>query len=65
MRLPAIPWLRQTGIMVLPITSVVRFDASGVDPAAEGRHLAPVTCWPLDGTLSGPLRYVVHAEMMD
>jgi sortase A len=44
-------------------TSVVRFDASGIDPTAEGLRLALVTCWPLNGTLSGPLRYVVHAEM--
>jgi sortase A len=43
-------------------TSVVRFDASGIDPAAEGRRLALVTCWPLNAKLSGPLRYVVHAE---
>jgi sortase A len=46
-------------------TSVVRFDASGLDPSAEGRRLALVTCWPLDGKFSGPLRYVVHAELMD
>jgi sortase A len=45
-------------------TSVVRFDASGLDPSAEGRRLALVTCWPLDGKFSGPLRYVVHAELM-
>ena len=43
-------------------TSVVRWDASGLDPEAAGRRLALVTCWPLDATLSGPLRYVVHAE---
>jgi sortase A len=46
-------------------TSVVRWDASGIDPHADGRRLALVTCWPLDGKLSGPLRYVVHAELMD
>jgi len=46
-------------------TSIVRFDASGIDPAAAGRRLALVTCWPLDGKLSGPLRYVVHAETID
>lgn len=44
-------------------TSIVRWDASGIDPAADGRRLALVTCWPLDGKFSGPLRYVVHAEM--
>ena len=46
-------------------TSVVRWDASGIDPHAGGRRLALVTCWPLDSTFSGPLRYVVHAELMD
>jgi sortase A len=46
-------------------TSVVRWDASGIDPHADGRGLALVTCWPLDGTFSGPLRYVVHAQLMD
>jgi sortase A len=46
-------------------TSVVRWDASGIDPHADGRWLALATCWPLDGTFSGPLRYVVHAELMD
>jgi sortase A len=46
-------------------TSIVRWDASGIDPAAEGRQLALVTCWPLNGKFSGPLRYVVHAEIAD
>ena len=46
-------------------TSVVRWDASGIDPDADGRRLALVTCWPLDGKFSGPLRYVVHAEMVE
>jgi sortase A len=45
-------------------TSVVRWDASGVDPHAPGRHLVLVTCWPLDGTFSGPLRYLVHADLI-
>jgi len=45
-------------------TSVVRFDASGIDPGADGRRLALVTCWPLGAKFSGPLRYVVHAELI-
>jgi sortase A len=44
-------------------TSVVRFDASGIDPAAEGRKLVLATCWPLDAKMSGPMRYLVHAEL--
>jgi sortase A len=50
---------RVTGI------SVVRWDASGIDPYAEGRHLVLATCWPLDGKFAGPLRYLVHAERID
>ena len=45
-------------------TSVVPWDRSGIDPLAPGRHLALATCWPLEARLSGPLRYVVHAEMI-
>ena len=46
-------------------TSVAPWDASGIDPAADGRQLVLATCWPLDGTVSGPLRYLVHAELAD
>ena len=45
--------------------SVARWDASGIDPDADGRHLVLATCWPLDAKLSGPLRYLVHAELVD
>jgi sortase A len=45
--------------------SVVRFDRSGIDPRATGRHLVLATCWPLNARAQGPLRYVVHAEMVD
>jgi sortase A len=44
---------------------VVRADASGLDPADEGptgARLALVTCYPFDGVLRGPLRYVVVAD---
>jgi sortase A len=44
-------------------SEVVRFDKSGIDAKAPGRHLALATCWPLDGSWRGPLRYVVHAEL--
>jgi sortase A len=46
-------------------TSVVRWDASGIEPHAAGRRLALVTCWPFDAKFLGPLRYVVHAELVD
>jgi sortase A len=44
---------------------VVRFDRSGIDPYASGRRLVLTTCWPLNARTQGPLRYVVHAEMME
>jgi sortase A len=45
-------------------TQVVRWDESRIDPAAPGRHLALVTCWPLDSALPGPLRFVVYADLV-
>jgi sortase A len=45
-------------------TQVVRWNSSGIDPAAPGRHLALVTCWPLDSVLPGPLRFVVNADLV-
>jgi sortase A len=45
-------------------TAVVRWDASGIDPLAPGQRLVLATCWPLDGKFSGPLRYLVRAEMI-
>jgi sortase A len=46
-------------------TSVVRWDSSGIDPDADGRSLVLSTCWPLDSKFSGPLRYLVHAQIED
>jgi sortase A len=46
-------------------TAVVRWDASGIDPFAAGRNLVLTTCWPLDAKTAGPLRYVVHAELIE
>jgi sortase A len=45
-------------------TSIVRFDASGIDPLAEGRQLVLSTCWPFDALTSGPQRYLLHATLM-
>ncbi|HSV25464.1 MAG TPA: hypothetical protein VLJ17_20855 [Xanthobacteraceae bacterium] len=42
----------------------MRWDFSGIDPAALGRHLALVTCWPLGSAVPGPLRYVVYADFV-
>src|SRR4051794_39189402 len=45
-------------------TSVVRFDASGIDPFAGGHELVLTTCWPFDALTQGPERYLVHATMI-
>jgi sortase A len=44
-------------------TSVVRFDASGIDPLADGYQLVLSTCWPLGAMTPGPMRYLVHATL--
>ncbi|QCI66440.1 class GN sortase [Phreatobacter stygius] len=44
---------------------VVRWDASGIDAGAAGRWLVLATCWPLDGKIDGPLRYVVSARAIE
>jgi sortase A len=45
-------------------SSVVRFDASGIDPFSGGYELVLSTCWPFDAVTSGPDRYIVHATMI-
>jgi sortase A len=44
--------------------SVVRFDASGIDPLTDGYELVLSTCWPFDAVTPGPARYVLHATLM-
>lgn len=44
---------------------IAPWDQSGIDTAAQGRHLALATCWPFDATERGPLRYIVEAELVD
>jgi sortase A len=46
-------------------TSVVRFDASGIDPLTGGYELVLSTCWPFDALTSGPDRYLLHATMIE
>jgi sortase A len=45
-------------------TEIVRWDAAGIDADASGPQLVLSTCWPLDAIMSGPLRYVVRAEIV-
>jgi sortase A len=44
--------------------SVVRFDASGIDPLTDGYELVLSTCWPFDAVMPGPERYVLHAALI-
>jgi len=63
----AIVLTRRDGVVLhfrVAHTEVVPWDSSGIDPAAPGRHLALVTCWPLGSAMPGPLRYVVHADLI-
>jgi sortase A len=46
-------------------TSVVRFDASGIDPLSDGYELVLSTCWPFDAVTPGPARYLVHATVIE
>ncbi|MDB5577281.1 MAG: sortase, marine proteobacterial type [Bradyrhizobium sp.] len=45
--------------------SVVRFDASGIDPLSDGYELVLSTCWPFDAVMPGPLRYLLHATLIE
>src|SRR4051794_7500033 len=46
-------------------SAVVRFDASGIDPLTDRYELVLSTCWPFDAVTPGPMRYVLHATMME
>ncbi|MBC9878760.1 class GN sortase [Bradyrhizobium sp. INPA01-394B] len=46
-------------------SSVVRFDASGIDPATQDHELVLTTCWPFDAVTSGPERYILHATLIE
>jgi sortase A len=46
-------------------TSVVRYDASGIDPITDRSELVLSTCWPLDAATPGPLRYLVHGGLIE
>ena len=43
-------------------SSVVRFDASGIDPLGNGYELVLSTCWPFDAVISGPDRYILDRK---
>lgn len=45
-------------------TSIVDWNASGIDPSANGHNLVLATCWPFASRTPGPLRYLVHARSL-
>ena len=45
-------------------STIVRFDASGIDPTARDFELVLATCWPFDAVTSGPERYLLHATLI-
>ncbi|RTM14373.1 MAG: class GN sortase [Bradyrhizobiaceae bacterium] len=46
-------------------SAVVRADAPGIDPLAQGVELVLTTCWPFDAVTPGPERYVLHATSIE
>jgi sortase A len=46
-------------------SAVVRADAPGIDPSANGTELVLTTCWPFDAVTPGPERYVLHASLIE
>jgi sortase A len=46
-------------------SSVVRFDAPGIDPLSNATELVLSTCWPFDATMPGPMRYLLHATLIE
>jgi sortase A len=45
--------------------AVVRYDDSGIDPRSGGYELVLTTCWPFDALTQGPLRFVLHATLLE
>jgi sortase A len=46
-------------------SSVVRFDAPGIDPLSDGFELVLSTCWPFNAAMPGPMRYLLHATLIE
>ena len=46
-------------------STIVHFDASGIDTETLGSELVLATCWPFDAVTSGPERYLLHATLID
>lgn len=46
-------------------SAIVRYDELTVDPATKDSELILSTCYPFDAVTSGPLRYVLHASLVE
>jgi sortase A len=46
-------------------SSVVRFDDPGFDPLSDATELVLSTCWPFDAVTPGPMRYLLHATLIE
>ena len=46
-------------------TSIADWNKSGIDRHASGFNLVLSTCYPFSAITPGPLRYLVHAELVD
>jgi sortase A len=43
----------------------VRFDDPDIDPLIDGYELVLSTCWPFDSATPGPMRYLLHATLIE
>ncbi len=43
---------------------IAPWNNSGIDPNSLEHKLALVTCWPLDGTFAGPMRFIAEANLV-
>src|SRR6267154_1045846 len=46
-------------------SSLVRFDAPGIDPLSNATELVLSTCWPFDAVTPGTMRYLLHATLIE
>jgi len=44
-------------------TRIAKWNDSGINAHAYGKHLDLITCWPFDSKFHGDLRYIVETEL--
>ncbi|MDB5525316.1 MAG: sortase, marine proteobacterial type [Rhizobium sp.] len=42
---------------------IAKWNDSGINAHAYGKHMALITCWPFDSKFHGDLRYIVETEL--